>query len=410
MRGLALAVVVVASRVAAAQPHNEPRPEMPPPASNSVAVTYKGGLTFATLDEHYGLKLQLRNQLRFESTRATEDGSQFESHFLIPRSRITIDAHAFGKQNRLKLEIGLGDQGQFSILRDVWIDKRLADTPVWMRAGIWRRPFNRQEIVSDFASEFNERAITASFVGGGRGIGIGLHNEHEKSPTGFEWVAGVFNEFSGGEERPDLGTTCTAGSMAITCTTPPPRNFPDDFAPAIVVRAGWNHGGIKGYSEGDLEGGPLRIAVGGAYKIDLGNLAKQAETSVANNLSHGAQLDAMIKAYGLSAQLGAYLMKLPASKAPNQSADAQLGAFAQVGYFVVPSSLQVAGRFAIAPDAKTVDRNQIEARGAVNLYWEGHAWKWATDFGVLRTTGEDPTTMTTDKLDFVLRTMLQLTI
>jgi hypothetical protein len=439
MRAVPL-LLVLAARIAAAQPPQEPGPDAPPPppppdvpvepappvdpapppptpapapapaATNTVAVTYANGLSFKASDERYALRLQLRNQLRFESTRATEDGSQFESHFLIPRARITIDGHAFGKQNRIKVEIGLGDTGQFAFLRDLVIDKRLAAAPVWLRAGIWKRPFNRQEIVSDFASEFNERAITATFVGGGRGIGIGLHNDYERSPAGLEWALGVFNEFNGGEERPDLGTTCTQDMTSIDCTTPPPNNFPDDFAPAVVVRAGWNHGGIKGYSEGDLEGGPLRFAIGGAYKIDLGNFAKQAEESVAKNLSHGVQLDAMIKAHGLSVELGAYLMKLPASKASNRSADAQLGAFAQVGYFVMPRELQVAGRFAIAPDAKTVDRNQIEARGAVNLYWEGHAWKWASDFGVLRTTGTDPTTMMTDNLDFVFRTMLQLTI
>jgi hypothetical protein len=395
------------AQVARAQP---PPPEpAPKPAEPQVSVTYDKGLSFAAPGGKYALKISFRNQLRFESTRPTEDHGQFASHFLIPRSRLQVEGHVFDRTTRYKLELGLGDAGSFAFLKDLYIDKQLS-APVWLRAGLWKRPFNRQELVSDFASEFNERAITATFVGGGRDLGLALHNDYERSPEGIEWAIGVFNSFSGGEDRPKLATTCTEQLGAITCTTPAPANFPNDFGPAVVARVGWNHGGIKGYSEGDLEGGPLRYAIGASYKIDLGNLAKQAEDSVAENLSHGVQVDAMVKAAGASLQVGAYLMKLPASRATNRSADAGLGAFGQLGFMIVPGRLQVAGRFAIAPDARTIDRDQLEARGAVNLYWRGHAWKWATDVGVLKATGEDPTTMTIDKPDLVIRSMLQLTL
>ncbi len=389
------------------EPVAKPKAEKP-----QLSVTYDKGIAFATTDDAFALKISFRNQLRFESTRPTEDNSQFSSHFFIPRARFQAEGHVFGKTNRYKLEFGLGDSGSFSFIRDLYIDKRVAPAPVWFRAGVWKRPFNRQELVSDFASEFNERAITAAFAGGGRDLGIAIHNDYEKSPEGVEWTLGVFNSFNGAADVPKLATTCTTNAMtgAITCTTPTPTNFPADFAPAVVARAGYNHGDIKGYSEGDLDGGPLRYAFAAAYKIDLGNFAKQKEDSVADNLSHGLEIDAMLKFDGTMIELGAYMMKLPASKATNKSAEAGFGAFGQVGYFVVPKQIEICGRFAIAPDAKTEDRNQIEARGAFNWYWQGHAWKWATDFGVLKTTGDDPTTMAEDKPDFVLRTMLQLTL
>lgn len=422
MRAFASLVFLATVQVARAQPA-EPGPEPPPPPEPAapvpapapvpkpaVAVTYDKGLKFETADGSFGLKLAFRNQLRFESTRPTEDDSQFRSHFLIPRARFQVEGHVFGKDTRYRMELALGDSGSFSFVRDLLIDQRLHAAPdVWLRAGVYKRPFNRQELVSDFASEFNERAITATFAGGGRDLGLALHNDYEKSPEGLEWVVGVFNSFSGGEERPDIGG-CTTNATTGTTACPPPTNFPADFAPAVVVRAGWNHGDIKGYAEGDLEGGPLRYAVAAAYKIDLGNFAKQAEDSVADNLSHGVEVDAMLKVAGTSVELGAYLMRLPASKASNKSGEAGLGAFGQIGYMVVPKTFQLAGRFAIAPDARTDDRNQIEARIALNWFWQGHAWKWATDAGVLKTTGEDPTTMTSDKPDFVLRSMLQLTL
>ena len=421
MRILTLLGLLAAPVVARAQPA-EPPPPPPPdvtpivetapepaPKQPQLWVTYDKGIVFATPDGKFALKLALRNQLRFETTRPTEDNSQFASHFLIPRSRVQFEGHVFGKATRYRVELALGDSGSFSFVRDLVVDQQLHAAPVWLRAGVWKRPFNRQELVSDFASEFNERAITAAFAGGGRDLGLALHNDYEKSPEGIEWAIGVFNSFNGGKERPDIGG-CTTSMATGTTACPPPTNFPADFAPAIVARAGWNSGDIKGYAEGDLDGGPLRYAVAAGYKIDLGNFAKQAEDSVADNLGHGVEVDAMVKVEGVSVQLGAYMMRLPASKASNKSGEAGVGAFGQVGYMVVPKRLQLAGRFAIAPDAKTVDRNQLEGRVAVNLFWHGHAWKWATDAGVLKTTGEDPTTMATDKPDFVLRSMLQLTL
>jgi len=401
-----------AAAAAPTPPPPAPAPEPPPlpppappanakPAPPAIAVSYDKGIAFAAADGSFGLRLGFRNQLRFESVRATEDGSQFQSRFSIPRSRLQAEGHVFGKGTRYKLEFGLGDAGSFSFVKDLYIDQQLAPS-TWLRAGQWKRPFNRQELVSDFASELNERANTATFVGGGRDLGIAVHNDYEKSPEGLEWVFGVFNGFSGGADRPSLATTCTQNAMtsALTCATPTPANFPTDFGPAVVARAGWNIGKIKGYSEGDLEGGPLRVAIGASYKIDLANFSKRKEATVVDNLSHGLQADLMLKVEGFGLELGAYMMKL-------KSADAGFGVLVEPSYFVVPKRVQVAARFAYAPVAA---RKQIEARAALNYFLQGHAWKWATDIGVLQLTGEDPTTMTSDKPDLQVRSMLQLTL
>jgi hypothetical protein len=382
-----------------------PMPPEPPPAkakSNPVHVTYDKALVFSDEAGQYAVKLQFRNQLRFESTRPLEEDSQFASRFLIPRARLQAEGYVLGKDNRYKMELGLHDAGSFSFVKDLYVDRRIGSS-VWLRTGQWKRPFNRQELVSDFSSEFNERANTAVFVGGGRDIGIAIHNDYEKSPDGLEWAIGVFNGFNGGADRPSLRTTCTQNPMtgAITCVNPTPANFPSDFGPTVVMRAGWNTGGIKGYSEGDLEGGPLRLAIGASYKIDLANFTDGTEDSYADNLSHGAQVDAMIKVRGLGVLLGGYLMKL-------KSADAQLGVLAQAGYFVVPKKAQVAARFAYAPPSTSATREQLELRAAFNWYWEGHRWKWANDIGLVKLSGEDPTTMATDDPDLQVRSMLQL--
>ncbi len=50
------------------------------------------------------------------------------------------------------------------------------------------------------------------------------------------------------------------------------------------------------------------------------------------------------------------------------------------------------------------------ARGAFNSYWQGHRWKWATDFCMTVLTEHDPVTLVVkDKPAFQVRSMAQLT-
>ena len=379
-----------------------PRAEPPPaaPTKHAMSVSYDKGLVIATADHAFQLRTSFRTQVRFESARtATQDKSEISSRFSVPRSRLQVDGNAFGDATRYKLELAFGDLGSFSFVKDVFLEHRLVK-PVWLRVGQWKRPFNRQELVSDFGSEFNERANTAAFVGGGRDLGIAIHDNYEKSPEGLEWVLGVFNGFNGGADRPVVTTSCTQNAVSgvITCTTPPPTTVPSDLGPAIVARLGWNVGKVNGYTEADIEGGPFRLALGVSYKIDLANFAAGKEDSKVDNLSHGLEADAMLKVHGFGLELGAYAMKL-------KSADPQYGAMVQPGIFVVPGHVQIAGRLAVAPIGA---RKQLEGRAAFNYYWEGHAWKWATDVGLVKLTGEDPTTRLTSKPELQLRTMWQL--
>jgi hypothetical protein len=380
-------------------PVEAPVEPAPAPAAEGrpISARYDKGLTFSTDDDWFQLKVNFRNQLRFETERPLDDqtdgaDSEFSSHFVIPRSRLQAEGHVFSKDTRFKLEFAFGDEGSFAFLKDLFIDQKLADGPIYLRLGQWKRPFNRQELVSDFASEFNERAITAAFVGGGRDMGVALHNDYEKSKDGLEWAVGVFNDVNGGDDRPALPIECEAPGE---CEAGRPANFPGDFQPALVARAGWNMGGIKGYSEADLEGGPLRLAIGGSYKVGLADLDSDL-------LTHGAQLDALLKVEGIDVLVGTYMTK-------TGDADPLFGTLLQAGYFITPKQLQIAGRFAGHQVRDGDDEGQaIEARGAFNWYFQGHAWKLATDFGILQTLGDGA--FGDDKADIVVRTMAQLTI
>lgn len=363
-------VLIVLASVAAAQPEPQPQPA-PQPA---VTVEWDKGILFKSDDDKYEAKLSLRSQLRFETFRSTADGAEFQSRFYLPRTRLQLEGHVYGDATRYKLELGLGDRGSFSFVKDFFVERELTKG-VWARLGQWKRPFSRQEMTSDFAGTFNERSIANDFAGGGRDLGLAVHNDYEKSPEGIEWVAGIFNGFSGGNDRPKITTTCDQDpdTLDITCTSPAPANFPTDFAPAGVIRVGYNHGKIKGYSEIDLEGGPLRFSVAANYKVDL------ADLDGSDAMSHGLGIDASIKVNGFDATVAGYAMKI-------KDADFLFGGFAQAGFLVVPKKVHVAGRFAFNELAGT-DNKQIEARGAFTYLLAGHGLKIATDAGIVKTTG-----------------------
>ncbi len=354
----------------------------PPPAPDphAAGLSYDGGFTLASTDKKFELKLGLRSQLRFEALKA--DGKEFTDRFSVPRLRLQLEGHAYGPKTTYKVEFDMANKG-FALLKDVFVDQALSPK-LHLRLGQWKKPFHRQELVSDFGSEFLERSLANEFAGAGRDQGIALHNDYEKSPEGLEWAFGVFNA---GSDKPTIG--CKAGSPP-TCSTP--SNVPTDFGPAVVAHVGWNSAKMKGYSEGDLEGGPLRYAVAASYKVDL----KRFDKDAAGDLKpvHAVSLDAMVKVEGLEVSGALVLIK-------DAKADLAKGFYGQASYMLMPKKLLGALRFAQVPDGA---EKKYEALGGVDWLWQGHKAKWMLDAGVIHTTG------TTATNDLQIRTQLQLVL
>ena len=374
-------------------PDEPPTPTAAKDAKPAVHVTYDKGIVFKTDDGEFEAKLALRSQMRFESTRSFADDGEFESAFYLPRTRLQLEGHAFGEDHHYKLELGLSDKGSFSFVKEAYVDWGIGG--VMVRTGLARRLFSRQELTSDYGSIFNERSIANTLAGGGRDLGVSIHNNYEKSPEGLEFAAGIYNGFSGGSDKPKTSITCEpdAMTMELVCASST-ANFPSDFSPAVAARVAYNHGKIKGYSEIDLEGGPMRASVGFNYKVDLANFDKGAEASVAKNLSHGIGLDAIVKANGLDVEVGVFAMKL-------KSADVLLGGYLQGGYLVQPK-IHVGGRFAFAQ--ADADVTEIEARAALSYIIKGHQLKISSDIGILTDAGDDSTDP-----ELQIRVMPQLT-
>ncbi len=392
-----------------ATPAVEPAPVAPPPEKKSEAspieVSYDKGIKFESEDGEFEGKLSLRTQFRFELNKGTQDGAEYKEFFSLPRGRLQLEGHVWGKFTLYKLEFSLADKLGFAFTKDLWLEQQFKDGKLGLRVGQMKGPFNRQELVSDFASEFNERAITSEWVKGGRDLGILFNNGYaDKAVEGLEWSFGLFNSFAQGTDK--VTVACPADPMTgvTTCDAPTGGvNRAGDWSPAVFARVAFSKGAkFKGYSEADLEGGPLRFGVGLSYKVDLAQLRKGTHTSLVDNMQQGVGLDAALKVEGFDAALGVFLMGF-------RDKQTGLGAHIQAGYFVMPKKLQVAARYAFVPNDTDPDKQDIEVRGALNYYFHGHQWKWANDFGITKFADGAAPMNKSDKAQISIRSMAQLT-
>lgn len=367
----ALALVSLATSAAHAQEGDSAAP--------TASVGYKKG--FFIEDGPFKLKTQLRVQSRL--TLEMPDGGDVESNFAVQRARLKLSGTAFSPQWGYVFQVDLGKG--FVTLKDFYIEHQLPGSSVRVRAGQWKRPFSRQQITSSGSLELVDRAITDKAFGAGRDIGVAVHNDYEKSPE-FQWAVGVFNGTGDApwfEPAVDAMGEVTGGKFT---------NVPSDFEPVVVVRVGYNSAGLKGYSEADFEGGPLRFGVAASALMGLDADGDDATPGM-------GEVDFIVKNNGLSASGAVFV----ATDGTTDREYGGMGAHVQAGYLLTPMYQPVV-RFALVdPDGD--DNNVMELTGGFSMYFFQHGLKWQTDVGALISQGTDG-----NVTDLQGRTQLQLSL
>jgi hypothetical protein len=368
-------------------------------------VGFDKGFFIRSADELYSLKINARMQGRFtfenleswveEDTLAVPDTEKDqEMAFAIARARLKLSGHVFSKAVGYEIQMDFG-KGQFS-LKDAFADFALVKNVLHLQVGQWKRPFSRQQITSSGSQELVDRAITDKAFGGGRDIGIALHNNYTKSPT-FEWAVGLFN---GTGESPwfegKINTDEETGALSIDKKSKF-NNVPDKFHPMAVVRVGFNTKGLKGYSEADLEGGPARFGIAASGLADF-DADKDDKSGIRG------QMDFILKAHGFSTTGALYLAAQSTSGFGNQEYSAW-GGHLQAGYTVKKMVQPVLRYGVVNPKGGALEQ---EIMGGLALYFFGHNLKWQTDAGALLHNTEDPTGSIGLLADTLVRTQLQL--
>jgi hypothetical protein len=392
MKTTCLVLGIAAALSAPAWAQDVAVPADPPAVEPAPEVGYKKGFFVNSADGKHSLTVQGRVQARYqhESLDGGADDRETENAFSIARARLTLKGHAFSDDIKFKFQTDFGKGG--ATLKDFLIDYALRPGVI-VRAGQWKRPLSRQQINSSGSLELVDRAITDKAFGAGRDIGVAVHNNYEKSPD-LEWIVGVFN---GTGEKPVL-----TGDVVVDPMTGEGEivgggfsNVPDHILPAVVARVGINRNGIKGYSEADLEGGPLRFGVGASVLSELDTDGDDSSRVV-------GEVDYVVKSAGFSTTGGVYVASAQDGAGFGDQSYAALGAHVQAGYMLA-GIYQPALRVALVdPDGD--DNNTTEITGGFSVYAFEHGFKWQTDVGALigQVAGADSTT------DLLARTQLQL--
>ncbi len=329
------------------------------------------GFVIRSDDEQFSLRFGGRVQPFFNTTVTPDETT---SNFEIRRGRLQLDGNLWGKDASYRFQADWG-KGNLS-LKDFFGEVALGHR-TWLRFGQFKKPFSRQQILPFFRTEISDRAITDRAFGAGRDIGVSIHNGYEGSPR-FEWTVGVFN--GTGDATRLEGVTAivddTTGEVTIDSSKAKLTNVPRELLPIVVARVGYNHGKLRGYSEADLEGGPVRWGVGLSVQAE-GDLDRD------NTSNQKAELDYILKVNGFSTTGGLYAQTAQDGNSVYDQGKSLVGFHLQAGYLLA-KRWQFVGRYAVVGDTATGGTqatDQQELAITANFYKHNHDAKF---FGAVR--------------------------
>jgi phosphate-selective porin OprO and OprP len=332
------------------------------------------GFTFTSEDEKFQLSVGGRLQARYTFTDLDDNSNSSDSSkWEVRRMKFWLTGHAYTKDLTYLLQTDFTQGSSSKLLEHAYFNYRLLDE-VQILAGQTKVPFGRQWLNSSGGQQFVDRSVTSDTFRPGYDAGVKLHGDIMKGLTTYE-----FGVYGGG------------GQSSV-------RTSNDN---AIAARVTVNPFGKMAYNESDLDDSakPL-LSIGANY---YGNTLQKttATTFETNNVtlagssgwlgkglstfatgekvdinSWGA--DTAFKWHGLYAE-GEYL----AGQADGATSGKHLrahGFYGQVGYCIIPKTLETAFRYAYVDPNRDVSSNlQTDIQGAVSWYFDKHNLKLQSD-------------------------------
>lgn len=330
---------------------------------------YKDGFFLQSEEGAFKLKLRGLLQVRGSSTIPADAPEEWSATAAVHRAQLEMSGHAFTKQLGflLKTEWGQG----FTFAKDAWVNYAFQPGALELRAGLWKRPFSRQELSGDNRQEFVERGLVNSSFEAGRDIGVALHNDLDKSPA-LEWSVGAF---AGAKDKPDVVGAVVAGDDgALALQGAKLSSVAGPLRPTLVGRVGVNFGEVKGYQEVDAEGGAPRggVALSVLEAVELHD--EQGGTSQ-------LEVDGILKLYGVDATAAIFFATAQTGAGTfEQEADA-LGLHAQAGYLFL-EHWHPALRYQLVQKLDG-SSEQHEIAAGLSVLFFGQSVQWQSDAAAL---------------------------
>ncbi len=345
------------------------------------------GFTFTTADEKFQLSLGGRFQIRY--TFNDKDGAAQDSSVWEPKQvKFYLNGYAYSKDLTYGLQANFAKGNTPQILDDAWLNYRFINE-VQLKAGQFKTPFARQELISDANQQFVDRSIVVDAFKQGRDIGALLNG---KIADGLLYYnVGVYGGLGQSVARATNDNLFAArvavnplGDVAYT-----ESDLDYSKKPLLSIGANYFRNTLKRTTSAGTTSFEGAAANNASSKGWLGSTAGRNFITTADNQkvdvdSYGT--DAVFKWRGISVQ-GEYLL----GQAENHSNGKLLrahGFYTQAGYTIIPGKLEAAIRYSyLDPNRDVTNDHQIETIGAVSYYFDKHNLKVQTDVGNIHTQG-----------------------
>ncbi len=325
-------------------------------APDGVVLSHRLGDGLQLRDPRGRFEFSLGNRIQARYTRAEPTGEPSASAFTVRRFKTFAKGTFYRSWLHFKVQVNwVGARSasgeRLPELEDAFLDLELSPA-VSVRAGQFKVPFNRQELTSSGAQQLVDRAVTNDRFAFDRDQGLMVHGEiWEGSSAQIEYSAAVLN--AAGKNR--------AGQSS---------------EPMAAVRVQWLPLGSVPYAESALGFSRApRLALGAAFARRPAQRAGEGQPALARGTA-----DAHFQWRGFSIASDLFLERPEGQRRRSTS-----GGMVQAGWFLLPGRLEIAGRYAAFHPPGGKNRRE-EARGGVNWFFSGHAWKLQVDAGAA--TGE----------------------
>ncbi|OHB68158.1 MAG: hypothetical protein A2W17_01145 [Planctomycetes bacterium RBG_16_41_13] len=324
----------------------------------------KSALSIRTRDGKYSLNIGGRLQMRYEYKDKDDDFGESDTQNIdIRRARLNFGGNIYSKDLHYFVEI---DGDQFDVgVRDFYVYWTPFDE-LNTKIGYFKVPFNRQRVASSSTLLFQDRSIASEFFDQDRDYGVDLYGKPFEGH--MEYHVAMFQ--GAGEDQADW----FQGK----------ENFDNELM--FVLNARYNpFGKYNYYDETDLaHSDTLKATIGAS--VAFNGKRKDVKEEDLDNIT--GVVDCGLAYKGLSWNNEYYIMTRDPESGGSSKDSA--GFYTQLGYFVLPKKLELAGRYSmIDPDDDVSNDTQREYTFGVNYYLRGHRSKVQVDFGHFVTEGEE---------------------
>lgn len=347
------------------------------------------GLQVTSQDGRFRMTTRVRGQFLYTlEHEPADDATLVEQGFQIRRARLTFSGHWFGKKNTYKFElavspkdIGLKTDGSAhakSPLLDFYLHfKPLRDLEI--RMGQYKVPYSRQRVVSSGNLQLVDRSLANGEFTVDRDLGFDIRSKNVGGIDLFRYYAGVYmGEGHSSYSMNDFGMMYLARVEVL------PLGMFDDYKES-------DHTRLKA----------ARLSIGAAYGfVDEGKKNKGIIGSTpadgGTTDTHNVTADLTFRASGFSLD-GAFFWRQGTRNVPAdedrateedgtfvevEDARNGLGYYAQAGFLVPNTGLEVSGRYGAvaAASADTSLTEDHELGGGLSYYVARHSLKVQADY------------------------------